>query len=88
MATDQISLIDAFLNPLEYLNGGADIDAIQGALMRGMSRDIGNEIDEFVVPALQSNLLGLPLDLAALNIARGPRDRCAISERNPRAALQ
>lgn len=68
---DQLSLIEAFLNPVEYLDSGTDIAAIQGALMRGMSRDIGNEIDEFVVPALQSNLLGLPLDLAAINIARG-----------------
>ena len=32
---------------------------------------VGNEIDEFVVDALRNNLLGLPLDLAALNIARG-----------------
>ena len=36
-----------------------------------MSRQVGNEIDEFVVAALRSNLLGLPLDLPALNIARG-----------------
>ncbi|MBV1796394.1 hypothetical protein KSF81_04620 [Siccirubricoccus sp. G192] len=36
-----------------------------------MSRQVGNEIDEFVTPALRSNLLGLPLDLAAINIARG-----------------
>ncbi|SFH20543.1 Ca2+-binding protein, RTX toxin-related [Palleronia marisminoris] len=68
---DQLSLIEAFLNPAEYLEGGSDIASIQGALLRGMSRDVGNEIDEFVVPALQSNLLGLPLDLAAINIARG-----------------
>jgi hypothetical protein len=32
---------------------------------------VGNEIDEFVTPALRSNLLGLPLDLATINIARG-----------------
>ena len=29
------------------------------------------EIDEFVTGSLRNNLLGLPLDLAALNIARG-----------------
>ena len=69
--TVQVSLIDAFLNPGEYLAGGADFAAIQGALFRGMSRDVGSEIDEFIIPALRSNLLGLPLDLAALNIARG-----------------
>ena len=31
----------------------------------------GNEIDEFVTEALRNNLLGLPLDLPAINIARG-----------------
>ena len=31
----------------------------------------GNEIDEFVTEALRNNLLGLPLDLASINIARG-----------------
>ena len=36
-----------------------------------MSRHVGNEIDEFVTDALRNNLLGLPLDLAALNMARG-----------------
>ena len=39
--------------------------------MRGVTRQIGNEIDEFVTEALRNNLLGLPLDLAAINIARG-----------------
>jgi Ca2+-binding RTX toxin-like protein len=32
---------------------------------------VGNEIDEFVTEALRNNLLGTPLDLAVLNIARG-----------------
>ena len=68
---EQISLIDAFLNPQAYLASGADFEDAQAALIRGMSRDVGNEIDEFVVGALRSNLLGLPLDLPALNIARG-----------------
>ena len=36
-----------------------------------MTRQVGNEIDEFVTDALRNSLLGLPLDLAALNIARG-----------------
>ena len=30
-----------------------------------------NEVDEFVTPALNQGLLGQPLDLAAINIARG-----------------
>ena len=36
-----------------------------------MTHQVGNEIDEFVTGSLQNNLLGLPLDLASLNIARG-----------------
>ena len=72
----QMSLIEAFLNPQAYMAtaeaGTPDrFEAIQGAILRGLAMDVGSEIDEFVVPALRSNLLGLPLDLAALNIARG-----------------
>ncbi len=68
---DQITLIKAFLNPQAFIAGGVDLQAATGALIRGLTRDVGNEIDEFVVPALRSNLLGLPLDLPALNLARG-----------------
>ena len=39
--------------------------------MRGLTRQVGNEIDEFVTEAVRNNLLGLPLDLPAINIARG-----------------
>ena len=42
-----------------------------GAIVRGMTRQVGNEIDEFVTEALRNNLLGLPLDLATINLARG-----------------
>ena len=35
-----------------------------------MTRQVGNELDEFVTEALRNNLLGLPLDLATLNMAR------------------
>ncbi|VVS97178.1 peroxidase family protein [Rhizobium sp. EC-SD404] len=35
-----------------------------------MGRQRGNEIDEFMTDALRNNLVGLPLDLAALNMAR------------------
>src|SRR4029434_3457253 len=37
----------------------------------GVTRSIGNEIDELVTEALRNNLLGLPLDLPAINLARG-----------------
>ena len=36
-----------------------------------MTRQVGNHIDEFVTSALRNNLLGLPLDLATINLARG-----------------
>ena len=42
-----------------------------GAIIRGMTRQVGNEIDEFVTGALRNNLLGLPLDLPTINLARG-----------------
>jgi len=41
------------------------------AIAQGMSSQRGNEIDEFVTDAVRNNLLGLPLDLASLNITRG-----------------
>ena len=35
-----------------------------------MTRQVGNEIDEFVTEALRNNLLGLPLDLAPPSTSR------------------
>jgi Animal haem peroxidase len=73
----QMGLIAAFLNPLAFTAsdqvGVAGNSAAQaaGAIVRGMTRQVGNEIDEFVTEALRNNLVGLPLDLAAINIARG-----------------
>lgn len=69
---DDMGLITAFLNPVSFDNNGAiTADQAAGAIVRGMTAVRGNEIDEFVVDALRNNLLGLPLDLAAINIARG-----------------
>jgi len=77
-----VPLLYAFLNPTEFnqphsyptataigdpLNGRA----AAGSIVRGMANQTGNEIDEFVTGALRNSLLGLPLDLATLNIARG-----------------
>ena len=60
--TSDVGLIDAFLNPVMFdAAGTADVAA--GAIIRGMTRQVGNEIDEFVTSALRNNLLGLPLDL-------------------------
>ena len=67
---DHIGLIEGFLNPVEFANAG-DQQEMAGAIIRGMTRQVGNEIDEFVTEALRNNLLGLPLDLATINLARG-----------------
>ncbi len=72
MQSDDLGLIQAFLNPLAFDNNGSlDNQAAIGAIVRGMTRQVGNEIDEFLTGALRNNLVGLPLDLGALNIARG-----------------
>jgi hypothetical protein len=73
-----ISLIEAFTNPISFDHvddgiAGNDLTADEAAasIVRGMTIETGNEIDEFIVGSLRNSLLGLPLDLAALNIARG-----------------
>ncbi|HET8961150.1 peroxidase family protein [Nocardioides sp.] len=66
-----MDLLEAFLNPVGFDEGGTvDPDIAAGSIVRGMSRQTGNEIDEFVTEALRNNLLGLPLDLPAINLAR------------------
>jgi len=65
-----LRLLDMFLNPTLYtqmLDAGGD----PSGLMNGLLTTLGNEVDEFVTPALQQALLGQPLDLAAINITRG-----------------
>ncbi|MCW1400951.1 hypothetical protein OKA06_00925 [Novosphingobium sp. MW5] len=84
LAEEQIGLIEAFLNPLEFEASGVDAEAAAGAVIRGMSRQTGNEIDEFLTGALRNNLVGLPLDLGTLNIARG-RDAGVASLNSARA---
>ncbi|SEI20752.1 peroxidase family protein [Tardiphaga sp. OK245] len=73
--SDHIGLIEGFLNPLQFMNNGTtgtvNADIAAGAIIRGMTRQAGNQIDEFVTSALRNNLLGLPLDLATINLARG-----------------
>jgi Ca2+-binding RTX toxin-like protein len=70
---NHISLIQGFLNPTAFngVGGVIDDEVAAGAIIRGMTRQVGNEIDEFVTSALRNNLLGLPLDLATINLARG-----------------
>src|SRR5262245_37107785 len=69
--SSDIGLITAFLNPLAFADSGPTPTEPTGAIVRGLTRQVGNEIDEFVTEAVRNNLLGLPLDLAVLNIARG-----------------
>ncbi|QYX56459.1 hypothetical protein K1T73_15610 [Roseovarius sp. SCSIO 43702] len=72
VSTDDMGLIAAFLNPVAFDNDGAmSADEAAAAVIRGMTTERGSAMDEFVVSSLRSNLLGLPLDLAAINIARG-----------------
>ncbi len=65
-----LPLLDAFLNPPSYQEGGRTSQDAAGSIIMGMSDQVGNEIDEFVTETLRNNLLGLPLDLATLNLTR------------------
>ena len=69
--SNDIGLIQAFLNPVEFGADYANNFDAAAAVVNGMTRQVGNEIDEFVTEALRNNLVGLPLDLAAINITRG-----------------
>src|SRR5690606_7838380 len=70
--SSDLGLIEAFLNPLAFdENGTLTPEEAAGAIVRGTTRQEGNGIDEFKTEALRNNLLGLPLDLGAINIARG-----------------
>lgn len=60
-----VGLFEAFLNPTLYQAQGPS------GITLGLLNQQGNEIDEFVTAALQQSLVGMPLDLPALNIARG-----------------
>ncbi|MDR5652257.1 peroxidase family protein [Ruixingdingia sedimenti] len=68
---DSLTLFDAFLNPLAFGSDTLDHHTAAGAIARGMTGQTGNEIDEFVTDVLRNQLVGIPLDLAAINIARG-----------------
>jgi Ca2+-binding RTX toxin-like protein len=65
-----MDLFEAFLNPLAFGSNSIDHDTAAAAIVRGMTAQVGNEIDEFVTDVLRNQLLGIPLDLATINIAR------------------
>ncbi len=75
-----MKLFDAFLNPTAYT------DNMAGEIALGMSHQVGNAIDEWVTDSLRNHLVGLPLDLAALNIVRG-RDAGVPTLNQTRASL-
>ncbi len=70
----EMPLFDAFLNPQGYLKApdGTALtpDEAAGSLVRGLTHETANGIDEFVTDTLRNQLLGLPLDLATINMAR------------------
>ncbi|MBP0463003.1 hypothetical protein J5Y09_03700 [Roseomonas sp. PWR1] len=68
-----MDLFKAFLNPIAFDAAGGAVghDEAAAAVVRGMTAQVGNEIDEFVTDVLRNQLVGIPLDLAVLNIARG-----------------
>jgi Ca2+-binding RTX toxin-like protein len=76
-SSNNIELLDAFLNPAAFNRnptaGGAPLTASQaaGSIFQGAARTIANELDEFVAESVRNRLVGLPLDLAVLNLARG-----------------
>ena len=93
-ADEQLFLFEAFLNPLLLM--GYDEETGEslmspeegaGAVARGITRQTGNEIDEFITGALQNNVYGLPLDLGAINIARGRDTALASMNETRRAAF-
>lgn len=66
-----MDLFAAFLNPIAFdSNGTVSHEEAAAAVVRGMTAQVGNEIDEFVTDVLRNQLVGIPLDLAVLNIAR------------------
>lgn len=72
---NDLPLLGGFLNPPAYTDGGPagplTSEEAAGSIVMGMSDQVGAELDEFVTDTLRSKLLGLPMDLAAINLARG-----------------
>jgi Ca2+-binding RTX toxin-like protein len=70
---NSLPLLTAFLNPPEFFHNGSGTYTAReaaGAVVMGSSDQAGNELDEFVTETLRNNLLGLPLDLPTINMAR------------------
>ena len=69
---EDVPLLDGFLNPAAFDNNGElTPEEATGSLINGMTARVGSQIDEHVTDTLRNNLLGLPLDLATINLLRG-----------------
>ena len=85
---DQIGLIEGFLNPLAF-NGDrrAIADGIAaGAIIRGMTRQVGNEIDEFVTERAAQQPARPAARPRDHQPGARPRHRRAVAERGARAS--
>ena len=78
--TENRTLLDAFLNPTSYTGNTA------AEVARGLTTQVGNQIDEWVTDTLRNHLVGQKLDLATANIVRG-RDSGIPSWNDTRASL-
>ncbi|MHA6967445.1 peroxidase family protein [Glutamicibacter bergerei] len=67
-------LLDAFLNPTAFATApdgtALSADESAGGILKGLANQTANGIDEFVTDTLRNKLLGLPLDLPTINLAR------------------
>ncbi|GAA3323995.1 hypothetical protein GCM10017711_14030 [Paeniglutamicibacter sulfureus] len=63
-------LLEAFLNPALFAASGTDSADAAGNILKGLANQTANGVDEFVTDTLRNKLLGLPLDLATINMAR------------------
>jgi hypothetical protein len=61
-----VTVNDPGITPWTYTTGQQT-----AMLVQGLTAQRGQEIDEFTTDAVRNNLLGLPLDLASLNLTRG-----------------
>jgi putative cell wall-binding protein len=82
--TVNMPLLDGFLNPVAFhcrtVPGPGNVcpaadrltaDQAAGSIVNGTTNQTAGQIDELVTSTLRNNLLGLPLDLPAINIMRG-----------------
>ncbi|MFJ6416664.1 peroxidase family protein [Paeniglutamicibacter sp. NPDC091659] len=67
---DEKPLLEAFLNPAMFAASGTDSADAAGNILKGLANQTANGVDEFVTDTLRNKLLGLPLDLATINMAR------------------